>query len=153
MQNSKISRKISHLLMPALEDDRQQQVNAVGDMGKKRDRMLQDKTNVDILDQPQEKKRRRKESANMEERKQIPPEELTHISSKPSLGAIEVQEPQSKPPALVYPCDAMRFKQHGHLFASDYFEPIIRAMSLDEEKSGSLYPSPNYFLGKSDIRP
>jgi len=154
MHNQKISRKISPQLMPATGDEGHQLMNAIGDMGKKRDRILQDKTNVSFVDQVQQKKRRKKHLANMEEKEWIPPHVLTDIDSpEPRLKTHKVQEPKTKPLIVAYPCDIAKFKEQGHLFTRDYFLPIIRAMTLDEKISASLYPSPNYYLGQSDIRP
>lgn len=64
MPHSKSSRKTSPTWVPVARDEGQWPGNAVVGKVKKRGKMLQDKTNVDVQDQLQEKKRTREQLAN-----------------------------------------------------------------------------------------
>jgi len=135
MHNLKTSRKISPQLIPATGDEGRQQLNADGHMGKKRDRLLRDTTNVSFVHQVQQKKKRRKPTVNNKENEQISPHALTDIDSlEPGLWPQKVQEPKTKPLNIAYPpdmapCDLAKFKKQGHLFTRDYFFSISEAMT------------------------
>jgi len=120
--------------------------------GKRKRKILGDRTNFSVYDLLQKKKR--KQVGSGEDKENIPPEDLFSTSTALESVAIqkvgETQEAEYQP---TFACDRLKCRMEGHLYAREYVLPIARAMVWSEMKSADMLPNPNYFLKQNNIRP
>lgn len=122
--------------------------------GKRKRKILGDRTNSSIYDLFQKKKKRKNVSSG-EDKENIPPEEdgfatSTALQSVAVRKVEEIQEAETRP---LFACDKLRCRTEGHLFAQEYVVPIAMAMVYSEKKSADMLPNPSYFLKQTNIRP
>jgi len=122
--------------------------------GKRKRKILGDRTNCSVYDLLQKKKKRKQVSSG-EDKENIPPVDVgfptsTALQSAAVRKVEDTQEAEQRP---IFGCDKLRCRTEGHLFSREYVLPIARAMVWSEKKSADMLPNPNYFLKQTNIRP
>jgi len=154
MQNFKSSRNPSVLV--ARDASRLPENGAMRKRLKRKSRMLEDKTNFDIQDQVQKKKKKIRQCARGEDKENVGLGVVPLAQAPSVISRTDLQQAPKllhQGPTVVFPCDIVRIKRDVHLFAREYVLSMARSMVFGEKNAEELYPNPNYFLKQNDLRP
>jgi len=114
------------LLAKEAEQDQRNVVHSKD--GKRKRKILGDRTNFSVYDLLQ-KKKKRKQVGSGEDKENIPPEEgFSSSTALVSTAVRKVEEMQDSEHQRIFACDRLKCRMEGHLHAREYLLPIARAM-------------------------